>query len=684
MDPDFDPFSDAPPPSDMHPEDAAEYYLAPGRDDGDDEAFAPITCPEVAPLFAAGGPVHRALGERYRPRPGQARMAERVAELLRRPGHALIEAGTGIGKSFAYLIPAIWANAPAIVSTSNKALMAQLWHKDLPALREIAPRPFNAALLKGRSNYVCQLKLRDLRPKQRKLSSFGDDYERVQDGLMRAPSGDVEEMGLPPGLAASLTVDHRSCEGFKCPEYRNCFYEKAKANAQAAELVITNHAVLCFNVLQQANTALPVRPLLIVDEAHELQNYAIGALSQSLEYDTLPALVNHPMVKDVADNELRRQAAEFNQSFFAALSKGRPGRFATRWAATGEIQEGLRLFDVLNTINKKLSGYTPDREQEGAFETLQRQAQEAVFTVRALSVPEAPAAIRICELFDEQRSGEIGGLKVTYRPLEVQARLQSDLFEEWPRVVCTSATLALGADLTWFQRNVGAYAEGRETALVRIPSPFDYKSHVLIYTPPGLTPVYEGAGEERYLQRLAAEVKRLVLASEGRAFVLCTSKRRAGQLYETVAPQIPHLCLVQDGKTSRRDLVEQFQANGHAVLFATRSFWEGVDVPGDALSLVILDKIPFLPQDDPVLKRQEKLVADRQGNPFNELQLSHAILTLRQGAGRLVRAESDRGVIALLDSRILEKSYGQKILAALPDGRPTRRFEDVAAFFKSQ
>lgn len=680
MNPDFDPFADAPfDPVDLYPED--ELFEPPPRKESGDAADKPITCPEMAPLFATGGPVQRVLGERYRPRPGQTYMAERIAALLRKPGHALIEAGTGIGKSFAYLIPAIWSGAPAVVSTSNKALMAQLWHKDLPTLQEIAPRKFKAALLKGRSSYVCQLKLRGLKPQQRKLSGFGGDYERVQDGLAHVPSGDVEEMGLPPSIAASLTVDHRSCEGFKCPEYRNCFYEKAKANAQQAELVVTNHAVLCFNVLQMANTALPVRPLLIVDEAHELQNYAVGALSQSLEYETLPALVNHPMVRDVADNELRRQASEFNQSFFAALSKGRPGRSATRWAATGEIQEGLRLFDVLNTITRKLGSYTPEKEQEGAFETLQRQAQETVSTVRALSVPEPPAAIRICELVDEQRSGEIGGLKLTYRPLEVQARLQSDLFEAWPRVVCTSATLALGADLTWFQRNIGAYAEGRETALVRIPSPFDYKSHVLIYTPPGLTPAYEGPGEERYLQRLAAEVKRLVQASQGRAFVLCTSRRRAGQLYELVAPQVSYLCLTQDGRTSRRELVERFQENGHAVLFATRSFWEGVDVPGEALSMVILDKIPFLPQDDPVLKRQEKLVADRQGNPFNELQLSHAILTLRQGAGRLVRTESDRGVIALLDSRILEKSYGQKILAALPDGRPTRRFEDVQAFF---
>ncbi len=651
----------------------------------EEEALAqPIKCPDMAPLFAAGGPVHQLLGERYRPRPGQVHMAEQIAGLLRQPGHALIEAGTGIGKSFAYLIPAIWSGTPAVVSTSNKALMAQLWHKDVPALQAIAPRPIKAVLLKGRSNYLCALRMRDLTPRQRKLSAFGGDLERVQEGLARVPTGDVEEMGLPPGMAANLTVDFRGCEGFKCPEFRSCFFERARAAAQQADLVITNHAVLCFNVLQQANSALPVRPLLIVDEAHELPGYAVNALSESLEYETLPSLVNHPIAKDVADNELRRQAAEYNQAFFAALSSQRPSRFATRWALQGEIQEGLRLFDVLSTIGKKLSGYQPDKDAEGQFEALQRQAAEAVFTVRALSVPESESAIRICELADERTSGEIGGLKITYRPLEVQSRLQSDLFGEWPRVVCTSATLALGSDLGWFQRSVGAVSEKRPTALVRIPSPFDFKRNVLIYTPPGLVPLYEGAAEERYLQKLAAEVRRLVLASGGRAFVLCTSKRRAGQLFEIVAPGLPFLCLSQDGRTSRRDLLERFQADGHAVLFATRSFWEGVDVPGEALSLVILDKIPFLPQDDPVLKRQEKLIADRQGNPFNELQLSHAILTLRQGAGRLVRTEDDRGVIALLDSRILEKSYGQKILAALPDGRPTRKFEDVAAFFEAK
>ncbi len=346
----------------------------------------------------------------------------------------------------------------------------------------------------------------------------------------------------------------------------------------------------------------------------------------------------------------------------------------------GEIQEGLRLFDVLSTIAKKLNSYQPPKEAEGQFEALQRQAAEAVFTVRALSVPEPDAAIRICELADE-RVGEIGGLKLTYRPLEVQARLQSDLFEQWPRVVCTSATLAVGSDLNWFQRSMGAVSEttgdraGADSQPVRLQEPRPHLHAARTRA------AVRGRGGGALSAEAGGRGAAAGAGEPGRAFVLCTSKRRAMQLYEAVAPGLPYLCLSQDGKTSRRELLERFQADGRAVLFATRSFWEGVDVPGDALSLVILDKIPFLPQDDPVLKRQEKLIADRQGNPFNELQLSHAILTLRQGAGRLVRTEDDRGVIALLDSRILEKSYGQKILAALPDGRPTRRFEDVAAFF---
>ena len=360
-----------------------------GEQPEEDAVAQPIDCPDMAPIFAAGGAVHRLLGDRYRLRPGQVHMAEQIAHLLRQPGHALIEAGTGIGKSFAYLIPPIWSGTPTIVSTSNKALMAQLWHKDIPALREIAPRSFTAALLKGRSNYLCSLRLRGLAPRQRKLSGFGGDYERVQEGLGRAPSGDVEEMGLPPGLAAGLTVDHHACEGIKCPEYRSCYFERARSAAQQAGLVITNHAVFCFNALHQDNTALPVRPLLVIDEAHEFQSYAIGALSQSLEYESLPSLVNHAIAKEVADNELRRQAAEFNQAFFAALSRQRPNRFALRWAVREEVQEGLRLFDVLSTIGRKLTGYVPNRETEGQFESLLRQAAEAMSTVRALSLPRA-------------------------------------------------------------------------------------------------------------------------------------------------------------------------------------------------------------------------------------------------------------------------------------------------------
>ena len=249
----------------------------------------------MGPIFEAGGAISRVLGERYRLREGQLLMANLVRDALQERHHAVLEAGTGIGKSFAYLVPIIWSGAKSIVSTSNKALMSQLWRSDLPALAKIAPRSFKAALLKGRSNYVCVRRLDELAG-QRRLPGLAGDLERVEDGLRRVRSGDVEEMGLTPAQSQRFTVDHHACEGIKCPRYGDCLYERAKSAAQAADIIVTNHALLCFSLLRYDNQLLPIRPVLVIDEAHELENYAINALTQLLEYETLAAVVNHPLV----------------------------------------------------------------------------------------------------------------------------------------------------------------------------------------------------------------------------------------------------------------------------------------------------------------------------------------------------------------------------------------------------
>lgn len=641
----------------------------------------PIACPEMAPVFGAGGPVNRLLGERYNPRAGQIQMAEQIRTILQTPGHAVIEAGTGIGKSFAYLIPIIWSGANAIISTSNKALMSQLWRKDLPALAKIAPRPFKAALLKGRSNYLCALRLEEL-PKNRRLPGVGGSLEAIEEGLRRVPSGDCEEMGLPYSLTQRFTVDHRACEGIKCPRYADCFYERAKTAALQAEIVVTNHALLCFSLLRYDNQLLPIRPVLVIDEAHELENYAISALTQLLEYETLAAVVNHPLTADAVDNESRQQALECNHGLFQELLAQQPDRWSQRWALHGELQQGLALSKWLSVIRGKVAIHTVGKDEQGRRDSLALLADELLATVRALSNPEPETAVRYCDLPEEATTRNPDKLQAQYRPLEVAEDLKRTLFDAWPRVICTSATLSVDRDLGWFLRRVGLPTEPAPTLSAQsIPSPFDYRNHVLLYTPHGLAPVY-GAGEAQYVERLTAEVRRLVETSRGRAFVLCTSRKRMLDLYERLAPILEYPCFCQGKEYTRREMLERFEASGEAVLFGTRSFWEGVDIPGEALSLVILDKLPFLPHTDPVLQRQERLIAARGGNPFEELQVSHAALALRQGAGRLIRTETDRGVIAVLDSRIATNtSYGPKIIHTLPGGIQTMRFESVQAFF---
>jgi ATP-dependent DNA helicase DinG len=650
----------------------------PGYTSEDQDLDEAIDCPPVSQIFQAGGQVAQLLGQRYRPRQGQIAMAELVRQALNQRRHAVVEAGTGIGKSFAYLVPVIWSGAKAVVSTSNKALMSQLWRQDLPDLQRIAPQPFSVALLKGRSNYLCNLRLVELL-RQRDLPGLAGDTERVERGLAAVPSGDSEEMGLPFHLRQRLTVDHRECGGRKCALFGECFYERAKLAAGAADIIVTNHALLCYSTLRSDNKILPVRPVLIVDEAHELPRYAIGALSEGLEYETLAALANHPVAREAVPDALRQAAMEHNGQFFAALLERQPQRWTERWDLQGEIQEGIRLGHSLDDLLHKLSIYRPGAGEEGAQEALVRYAVELVFTVRALSRPEPETYVRYCQLDPGSNRREQDRLTALYRPLEVADPLSRDLFGVWPRIISTSSTLSVADDLGWFRRQVGAPAGGPVLAR-SIASPFDYRQQVLVYVPRGVEPAYE-AGEEAYLRWLTGEVRRLIQASRGRAFVLCTSRRRMEQLHEALEQELPYPCYLQGGGLARQELLELFRADGNAVLFGTRSFWEGVDVPGEALSLVILDKIPFLPYKDPVHQREEQLVRTRGGNPFEELQLAHAILTLRQGAGRLVRAETDRGVIALLDARIHSKHYGRRILAALPAGRQVARIEEVEAFF---
>lgn len=643
---------------------------------------------DIALLFAPWGPVAELLQNGYRPRRGQALMARLVNRALDEGRHALIEAGTGSGKSFAYLIPLIWTGREAFVSTANKTLQTQLWEKDIPSLRRIAPRPFTAAVLKGRSNYVCLLKLSEV-SRQLQLLERDDlnNMPTLMKNLEETPSGDTETLRLHGDFKDRVVAGRHDCVSYQCPFFHNCYYEKAKAEAEEADLVVLNHALLSYNLVLEQPFLSP-RDVIVVDEAHELERFVVNALRLTLEYPTVPGLINDAVVTRNVDDRLRAQAVQSNHELFRQLAEMAEGTQERRWMMEGELQAAQRLVGHLQAVHQQLrQTYPPvkgadDNEENARHQATLEWTAQLVGEVTLLAQVPPEDQVRYCESW----TGDVrpADLALQREPLDVAGFLQEKLFDATRSVICTSATLTVDRRFGFFRRQLGA-PDPTEGGLIerRIESPFDFTNQALLYTPLGLTPRY-GEGEEEYVEQLANEVKRLVQASRGRALVLCTSTRRMRHLYDALWPQITHNCLRQ-GLASRAQLLDELKNDPDgAVLFATRSFWEGVDIPGEALSLVIIDKLPFSPHRDPVYQQREQRVRDAGGNPFLEVSLPEATLTLKQGVGRLIRSETDRGVMAILDSRINTARYGPKMIASLPPARRTTRFEDVAAFFEGE
>ena len=646
---------------------------------------------DIALVFAPDGPVAHLLGDGYRPRRGQALMARLVKRALDEEQHALIEAGTGSGKSFAYLIPLIWTGHRAFVSTANKTLQNQLWEKDIPALQRIAPRPFTAALLKGRGNYVCRVKLKEL-SQQLTLPGQGFSLGELRERLEEFPSGDVGELRLFGELRDRLTVGRHDCLGQRCPMLSQCYYELARIQAEEADIVVLNHALLAFNMILDGQIVQP-RDVIVMDEAQDFKHYVVSALRLGLEYDQVPAFVNDAVVIHNADDRLRGKTMQANHELFTQLAQSGGESNERRWGLPSELPLAGTLAGHINAICRQLMKRCPpvlgagERNEENARQQVAVEwASQLADVILSLSRSVPEDEVRYCERNAPlSRMGGKGPGKaeqarvvLCQEPIEVAEFLRESLWGATKTVVCTSATLTVNQRFDYFRWQTGAPHEGVIQRL--IASPFDYPSQALLYTPHGLYPQY-GEGEDTYVRKLAAEVERLVRASRGRAFVLCTSTRRTKQLFDMLAPHLSFACYRQ-GMASRNELLDLFRndADG-AVLFATKSFWEGVDIPGESLSLVIIDKLPFAPYRDPVIQHREQRIREAGGNPFMQVMLPEAILALKQGVGRLIRTETDRGVMAILDSRLNTKRYGPQVIASLPRARRTLRFEDVEAFF---
>jgi ATP-dependent DNA helicase DinG len=629
-------------------------------------------------IFAVDGPLAQRVPG-YRPRAQQIEMAQAIFAALDAGASLVLEAGTGTGKTFAYLVPALLAGGKVIVSTGTKTLQDQLYDRDLPAVREALAAGTTTALLKGRSNYVCLYRLERARSDGRLESR--EDAARlrlIQQFAAVSLSGDRAELAQVPEDAPvwqHATSTRENCLGQECPDYKDCFVMRARKNALAADLVVVNHHLFFADVaLRDEGIAelLPACNTVIFDEAHQLPETARLFFGETVSTAQLVELARDARLElraaGGASPELDRVAAKLEKAardFRLCFAK--EGRLGWQQALQQrQFADSLAaVFSALEALRKSLAGQA---ERGEGLAACARRAGEAAALLERIGAEGGKGEVRWIEVFGQSLQLHVTPLV----PAELFRRQMADHPRAW---IFTSATLAVGEDFSHFRRELGI-----EDAAARAwTSPFDFARQALLYTPRGLPADPNDPG---YTDAVVAAALPVLEASGGRAFLLFTSHRALRRAHELLRERagFGYPLLVQ-GTGSRSELLVRFRRLGNAVLLGAASFWEGVDVRGEALSVVLIDKLPFAPPDDPVLAARIEALREEGGNPFMEYQLPQAVLQLKQGAGRLIRDESDRGVLVLCDPRLYSKSYGRTVRESLPPMKQTRELDDVRAFF---
>ncbi len=649
---------------------------------------------QVRQDLTQGGALSESLPD-YEERAAQVEMAELVAHALENNHHAVVEAGTGTGKSLAYLLPIVRSGKVAIISTANKNLQEQLFYKDIPFVQKHI-QDFRAALIKGMGNYLCldrfEKENSDLLPFQRspafdRLLHFLQESEKGPgSGESESFDGDLDLMPFPvPGeIRARVAADSEQCAWSKCNWFSECYVREMRQRARSAQIIIVNHTLLLLDAAMDG-WLLPEREVVVIDEAHHLEEEATRAFTVTVSPGRVQSLFQQRRLKDHVDPMLFQEAGQRNVVAWDRLASIADPGFKNRALLTQPFQEGLHLAEIIDSVAEELKYRRPDNmddKEEQLYDKLIKRARNLASDLRvAFAVEDLKSRVYYVEREPGPRGQEKGlrQLSVSAAPLSITELLQTQLFEKI-NTIATSATLAVGGDFGFFRRRVGALNKVVERVL---PPTFDYPNNALLYLPRGLPEPKYGADNRVYIEALTREMAQLVRASRGRAFLLFSSHKTMMDVYEHIL-EVTDFPLLLQGDFSRIELIKRFRTTPNAVLFGLKSFWEGVDIAGEALSLVVIDKLPFDPPDDPVHEARVKLMKEANEDWFNGYVLPQATLRLKQGLGRLIRTKEDRGVMAILDARLYTKYYGSRVVAALPPARKTMKIEDVEKFFAEE